>query len=225
MEAQHDGRRSAAAAAGQLRPPPPPPSESPRRCAQLPLAGHPRLAFVQRYNLTFDKTDHLLDVMSVVSVRGVEGSGDGFPRAAAGPRLSSPAFASPPPSPLQAFVAAGFLRFHPVLFPAAYVWLTFQQLVPIACIAWRRRSLAAHPADGGSWARWREVPCALVRFTVFGCGVTWHVMSAILREELAAQHPRADRSSLGLLVAVVNLVNISGAPWIVLLWFKPLRFG
>lgn len=122
-------------------------------------------------------------------------------------------------------MALGFLRFRPVLFPAAYLWLGLQQVLPIVCLAWRRCSLAGRPADGGSWARWRELPCAVVRFTAFGGGLTWQVVSAILALEQAAQDPRADRSSRSLLPAVVNLINSSGAPWIVLLWFKPLRFG
>lgn len=112
----------------------------------------------------------------------------------------------------------GFFRFRPVLYPAAYVWLAVHMSVPLISLAWRQ-------LHHSSWARWREVPAALVRGYVFGGGVTWRVVDSILSAELAAQDPRAVLSSQALLLAIVNLVNSSAAFWLVLFWFKPLRFG
>lgn len=126
---------------------------------------------------------------------------------------------------LQAFAAFGWLRFRPFLYPAANAWMAAHLIAPLINIAWRRHSMAKHPADGGSWARWREVLSAFVRGTALAGGIPYRLVLATFdADSTAAGGPRFDKTA-GLLTAAVHFANVSTAPTIAMLWFKPLRFG
>ena len=112
-----------------------------------------------------------------------------------------------------------------MLYPAAQVWLAAHVLLPLSNLAWQRASLAAHPADGGSWGRRREVLAACVRAYVFGFGAAWAVVLATFDREEAREVARAGRSASGALPAALNLLNASTAPLLALVFFKPLRLG
>lgn len=126
---------------------------------------------------------------------------------------------------LQVSTAIGIVRWWPVLDAGATVWLATHLLLPLANLAWRRASLAKHPANGGSWGRRREVLAACARAYAFGFGATWRVVLTTFDLEQAGEALRAGRTAAGLLPAALNLVNASTAPMLALLFFKPLRLG
>lgn len=121
---------------------------------------------------------------------------------------------------LQVFNCLGLVRFWPYLFPAANAWFVLHFALPIANIAWRRRCMAARPADGGSWGRWRELLCATVRTTCcLGC--TWALVLATFEVE---RGPASGlRNERNVVAAALNFLNISTAPVLIMLSFKPLR--
>lgn len=118
------------------------------------------------------------------------------------------------------FNTLGVIRFWPYLFPAAAAWLALHFALPLANIAWRRRCMAACPSDGGSWGRYREALCAVVRATAC-MGVTWELALATFEAERGMDGSVwYDRNASA---AALNLVNISAAIVIVMLSFKPMR--
>ena len=124
----------------------------------------------------------------------------------------------------QAFTLLGFLRFRKFLYPAAYAWLALHLALPLANIAWRRRCVAARPADGGSWGRGHEAVAAAVRATAMAGGIPFVLTLASMDAGASTGSPRVDWRG-GALTAALNVVNISAAPTIALMWYKPLRLG
>ncbi len=124
----------------------------------------------------------------------------------------------------QVFTALGCMRFRPYLCPAATAWMALNFALPLANITWRRRCAKSCPEDGGSWGRWREALCALVR--AFACtGVTWRmVLRMFAAERGAAGRARMDRNAHPA-VAALDYINLSAAPGLIMLAFKPLRIG
>ncbi|PRW44568.1 glutathione peroxidase [Chlorella sorokiniana] len=120
------------------------------------------------------------------------------------------------------FTSMGTLRFRPHLFPAATAWMALHFAMPLTNIAWRRRCLAAHPTDGGSWGRWRELLCALVRATC-STGVTWQLVLTSFAAERGMHDSDWHGRSTNLAFAALSFVNVTAAAVIIMLSFKPMR--
>ena len=114
----------------------------------------------------------------------------------------------------------GLFRFWPFLHPAAYAWLALHMALALGNLAWWRHCMAAHPTDGGSWGRWREVTATVGRLTAMAGGIPYMLVLASL-DAAAAGPPPPD----GVLYALVYFLNVSAAPVMVFCWFKPLRIG
>jgi len=67
---------------------------------------------------------------------------------------------------LQPLVAATWLRFHPFMSPYTHAYLAFLFISNAADFLWQRACRST--PQGGSFARWRELPEAGVRLA--GCG-------------------------------------------------------
>lgn len=133
----------------------------------------------------------------------------------------------PRPAPPQPFTLMGLFRFWPVLYPAAYAWLALHLALALGNLAWQRRCMAAHPADGGSWGRWREATAAVGRAAAMAGGIPYYLVLYLLDAagEAAAPPPRPGDWAGGTLYGSVYFVNVSAAPVLLFLWFKPLRIG
>ncbi|PSC74248.1 squamosa promoter-binding 6 isoform X1 [Micractinium conductrix] len=118
-----------------------------------------------------------------------------------------------------ATAAALWARIHPMP-PASHAFLAVASLASLAMAAWRRAAAAA--PGGGSYARWRELPAALLRLFGFGWGAGNLLIVAFMESLEPAQGSGWPDAAWH--AALLTLASL--APSLLSLWLmRPMRIG